>query len=100
MSERMNFEDAQKYFRTYIDCEMRDPNGLDETAKAMLAYVKAISTERQQHIKRLEELEGALKMWIDYDNSDMGNVSCMINYAKALDATKQTLPTNEDKGGE
>lgn len=39
----MSFSDAKKLFQKYIDCEIRDPNGLDELAKAMLSYNRAIS---------------------------------------------------------
>lgn len=37
----MSLENARKYFRNYIDCEMRDPAGLNGTAKAMLAFLRA-----------------------------------------------------------
>jgi len=41
----VSFQEAQKIFAKYISCEMRDPNGLDETAKAMLSYNRMIAAK-------------------------------------------------------
>lgn len=38
----MSFKDASRLFGNYIDCEMRDPCGLNDVAKAMLSYERMI----------------------------------------------------------
>lgn len=47
------------------------------------------------------ELVATLKLWLKYDESDMSSTDCMINYAEALEATKQALsPQGNKMGGE
>lgn len=50
---------------------------------------------QQEQIKDYEEALGA---WIYYDSSDVSDVSCMVNYADALSATKQALNKHKEDG--
>ena len=47
----MSFSDAQKLFQNYIDCEMRDPCGLNDTAKAMLAYWRMVDSDALRKVR-------------------------------------------------
>ena len=42
-------------------------------------------------IAEVPEMVAALRAWVKYDQSDMGDVSCMLNYADAMEATRAIL---------
>jgi Lar family restriction alleviation protein len=54
----VSFVDAQKIFIKYIDCEMRDPNGLNDVAKAMLSFLRTFKRIEKNAQKPAVDLGG------------------------------------------
>ncbi len=89
----MSFEDAQELFDTYISAEMRDPYGLNDDAKAMLAYKREINKLNTRAPSIPPEVREALEFYANPDNYVITRDSVLrpviiANRLHAIDALK------------
>lgn len=98
----MSFSDAKKLFQKYIDCEMRDPNGLDELAKAMLSYNRAISRLSAEKNYVGEEKKPAVfycENGTNLEGLEQGALAVLSNLMIKTNATSADFMIGNEKDG-